>query len=66
MSLKSVLLNGASSSGKSTLAKLLQEYIKSGKSAICEVILGEKRKEKINRNSFFNVCSTCFYYWYKQ
>ena len=28
MSLKAVLLNGASSSGKSTLAKLLQEYIK--------------------------------------
>ena len=38
MSLKAVLLNGASSSGKSTLAKSLQEYIKGGIKEEYEII----------------------------
>ena len=38
MSLKAVLLNGASSSGKSTLAKLLQEYIKNDRKEEYEII----------------------------
>ena len=38
MSLKAVLLNRASSSGKSTLAKLLQEYIKNDRKEEYEII----------------------------
>lgn len=38
MSLKAVLLNGASSSGKSTLAKLLKEYIKNDRKGEYEII----------------------------
>ena len=37
--------------------------------AWCEmrgVGLVESYKAKINRNTLFNVCSACFYYWYKQ
>ena len=37
-----------------------------GKSGFEEVGLVESYKAKINRNTLFNVCSACFYYWYKQ